>query len=761
MFRRSLLATLFGLVTLPSTMLFSATPPAVVNYQGVLRDATDKPLNGTHDMLFRFLDAPTGGTEIMIDQHAAVTSNAITVSNGLFVTALGGGTITDGSGAGTYTSLADVFRDYTTIYLEVKVGAETLSPRTQIISAAYALNATNAVNANSAGNASNLAGQPASFYLDTSSLPQTKTASVTFDSRIVDTNAMQALAASGVAVYASSTSGPGVYAASSNGTGVTASSFSAEGVKGTSTNGYGVRGISTGYVGVFGESTNAAGVVGTSGWAGGQFSQSDTFARAYLAYAKLGIYARGSFSEGGEAAQFLDSNYSAKVDVAVGDTGLVANGTFQAAKFTQGAASGAYALMAYNSTGVSGYSQAAGENPGWFQDLFAGSYTAVGRAGYKVKGSGGVSFVQNHPLDSSRVIVYTAPEGDENAVYTRGSARLENGIARVALSETFQWVANPSLGLTAHLTPRGSAVPLAVESLNTKELVVRGPVDGPKNLVFDYLVYGLRIGFEDRPVVEPKEHESFLPNLSTDQSIYRQHPELRTMTALARHSRIATAINPLARTPDLTAAHELETRIGRFDPQNHLALLDPPDTNRFVVDVKPALSRNANGPTALVRAEASPVLAPVTAEPSTDARLATRGEIVSSAPTAATVDRVQTRFAVSEPVEAGDLLAIDPLQPDKVRRAAGASDPFVMGIAAEASAPGATGDEVPVVDSSYALVKVDASFGAVRAGDLLVASPTPGHAMTAKAAATGTVIGKALGALDVGTGLVRVLVMPR
>jgi hypothetical protein len=61
---------------------------------------------------------------------------------------------------------------------------------------------------------------------------------------------------------------------------------------------------------------------------------------------------------------------------------------------------------------------------------------------------------------------------------------------------------------------------------------------------------------------------------------------------------------------------------------------------------------------------------------------------------------------------------------------------------------------------SYKGVKVDASFGAVHAGDLLVSSPHAGYAMKAtdRAQANGAVIGKALGDLASGTGLVPVMV---
>jgi hypothetical protein len=59
-------------------------------------------------------------------------------------------------------------------------------------------------------------------------------------------------------------------------------------------------------------------------------------------------------------------------------------------------------------------------------------------------------------------------------------------------------------------------------------------------------------------------------------------------------------------------------------------------------------------------------------------------------------------------------------------------------------------------------VKVTDEGGPIRPGDLLVASATPGHAMRAPSPAKqGSVLGKALGALDSGTGIVEMLVMLR
>jgi hypothetical protein len=72
-----------------------------------------------------------------------------------------------------------------------------------------------------------------------------------------------------------------------------------------------------------------------------------------------------------------------------------------------------------------------------------------------------------------------------------------------------------------------------------------------------------------------------------------------------------------------------------------------------------------------------------------------------------------------------------------------------------------TGEYVSVVTlGSYKAVKVDASFGPIHAGDLLTTSSNPGYAMKAadKTQASGAIIGKALGDLETGTGIVPVMV---
>jgi hypothetical protein len=67
---------------------------------------------------------------------------------------------------------------------------------------------------------------------------------------------------------------------------------------------------------------------------------------------------------------------------------------------------------------------------------------------------------------------------------------------------------------------------------------------------------------------------------------------------------------------------------------------------------------------------------------------------------------------------------------------------------------------VPVTILGMVLCKVSAENGAIRPGDLLVTSSTPGYAMRADRDSTppGTILGKALESLDSGTGLIQVLV---
>ena len=69
-------------------------------------------------------------------------------------------------------------------------------------------------------------------------------------------------------------------------------------------------------------------------------------------------------------------------------------------------------------------------------------------------------------------------------------------------------------------------------------------------------------------------------------------------------------------------------------------------------------------------------------------------------------------------------------------------------------------DEVPLAVVGIVPCKVTAENGPIMAGDLLVTSSTPGHAMkgTDRGRMLGAVVGKALEPLQKGTGVIQVLV---
>jgi hypothetical protein len=122
----------------------------------------------------------------------------------------------------------------------------------------------------------------------------------------------------------------------------------------------------------------------------------------------------------------------------------------------------------------------------------------------------------------------------------------------------------------------------------------------------------------------------------------------------------------------------------------------------------------------------------------------------------------------SETLEAGTVVIVDPLEPNHVKPAPRAYDTRVAG--AVSRQPGLVLGEksdtkAMVAQSGRVRVKVDAKYGAIRIGDLLVTSPTPGYAMRSRPMKVGTqtlhrpgtLLGKALEALPNGRGEILVL----
>lgn len=121
-------------------------------------------------------------------------------------------------------------------------------------------------------------------------------------------------------------------------------------------------------------------------------------------------------------------------------------------------------------------------------------------------------------------------------------------------------------------------------------------------------------------------------------------------------------------------------------------------------------------------------------------------------------------------VEPGHVVSIDPANPGELRMSSGAYDTRVAGVVSGAGGVrpgmlmGQRGSEAdgahPVALTGRVYVKVDASYGSVEPGDLLTTSDTPGHAMKIgdRDRAAGAILGKAMGSLENGRGLVLVLV---
>jgi hypothetical protein len=755
----------------------AAEPPDLVNYQGVLRGSDDSPLEGDHDMVFRFWSAEVGGAEILVDSHTAAGSGAVTLSGGLFDVQLGGGTVSDGSGAGVYDTLGRVFADYSAVWLEIQIGGEVLSPRVRVVSSPYAANAMH------------LGGKSGDQFVDTTSSVQSKLG------RLVVGQASGTGSAYGVEGYG--TVGGG-YFKDSNSSGYARVGTADYGVRGYGNSGGGyfedLDGSGYAYVG-YGD----YGAVGYGNTGGGYFEDLDGSGYAYVGYGDYGTEAYGN--SGGGHFEDLDSSAIAYVGsgnygvsgfgnygggyfsdrdgsgyayVGYGDYGISAKGDELGGYFKDLNDSGR-ALAGYADDGIHGYGNHTG---GYFEDLdesgqaevavggrgiwargdFAGGtfssvdgvthWTDVSRersgTTYKIYGTGQVSFVQNHPLDKDKLVVYAAPEGDEVATYTRGTARLVGGEARVELGETFAWVTNPDVGLTAHLTPRNECRGLYVASLTTDEMIVRELDGGTSDASFDYLVYGLRIGFEQHAAVQIKDQEAFLPRRGASEEFFAEHPGLQRYSALERFKEMRAALGE-SEEIDLSRAEALIAAIDDNREEIVAAARAEAEAERAGHLETPSEQRSSD--------ELPDSVSPRASEPITASEVAVMAE--------ATTDE-RTWLPVAEPVELGDVLVLDPARPGFLRRATTMSDAAVVGIAAGPAREADDGGlEAPVADARYAVVKVDAGYGEIRPGDRLASSPTPGHAMRVLETDSGAVLGRALDSLEIGTGTVRVLLLTR
>jgi hypothetical protein len=813
------------LLALSSTAAaLAATPPTLVNYQAVLRDASGNPLSGLFDVAFAFYDAPTGGTQILVDTHRQFfTFKPVTVTNGLLNAWLGGGAVTDGSGPGTYTTMDQVFRDYGTVWMEIQIGPantarDTLAPRVRIASSGYALES------------GLLGGNAAGSFVDTTASTELKSGALVVQGGVTGNSA------SAFGVFGNGGTAGGAFQP------LTGSSFAYAGYAGAGHYGLRAQGADAG--GLFRDADNlGTAYLGQGDWGmqgsgavGGVFStiartgyvelasgHQGLFAAGNNGAAELDNFATGSYSTMatqfgisaagvycspfcGAGAHFTVQPYSGRAWGAYGDIGLYADGAGAGAEFANPFSAG-HAQAAAGAFGMVGTGHQSGEGSGaagYFQDptyggtavLASGAYgvwgsspgtggqfasrvsnlnvsaiTAWGNVGlegdtvdvtnattpgyfvlgtpggssivyasvatywsdgpYTIRGDGAKAFVQNDPSDARRQVVYLALEGDEAGTYTRGTARLAGGAARVALDPSFARVTDPDVGLTALVTPRGGG-PLAIASLTSDTLSVKAGTAGPDDAVFDYAVYGLRLGFERLPIVQPKDRDSRLPAEAAGAPV--------PGSALARFVAMRTAIGETS-PPDLSRARRLrdEVRGATAGPANQ----DGPAIAGAPVSAqaRPAAPIVGAVPDAL--REAVPGLGP----PIPAAAPLLAGDVAAFAP----------------PADAsGPSAAAGPGAPvASLVRAAGAAGEIVAGIVGDDAGGARPGGVSLALGGALVLCNADASFGAIAVGDLLTASTTPGRARRAAEGERGAIVAKALQPLAEGTGRIRVLVMSR
>ncbi len=146
--------------------------------------------------------------------------------------------------------------------------------------------------------------------------------------------------------------------------------------------------------------------------------------------------------------------------------------------------------------------------------------------------------------------------------------------------------------------------------------------------------------------------------------------------------------------------------------------------------------------------------------------------LVAEKVTAATMDPlVLESFPVAskERCEPGDVLVIDPRGGGKVRLSYKAEDTGILGVVGPGGGVMENGEILVAILGAHGpprddhtrlacYVKADADHGAIRPGDLLTTSPTPGHAMKAVDPRIGTILGKALEPLAQGRGKIKVFV---
>jgi hypothetical protein len=729
----------------------AASPPDLLNYQGVLRDTSDNPLDGDYDMSFRFFDSPTGGAEILVDEHLAAGTGAVGVTNGLFSVGLGGGRVLDGSGPGTYVSLAEVFRDYTEVWLTVEVKGEELSPRTRVLSAGYALNADH------------LDGSDSSFFLNTSATPQSKAGPLTVEGAIESTTGGFTFPDGSVQTAAALPENL-IHTVDALGS-VGQYSALVVGDDGDAVISYYDGTAPSLDVALCGDPSCTSAVLRTVDPGTSIQHTSIALRRGNAVVSYYDVLAqnlKALFCNDPECSSFTDvaldgpgvGEYSS-IAVLPGDDSVVVSyydRVNTALKFARCSAPGCPSPTIRTLDSL--------------DDVGLETSIAVGADGNPVISYGDATNVEVKVADCADpdcvgVTLETVTVGADSSIAVRRDGRpilaiyvgppgddlvaadCADASCIVSTFNTLDAVGDVGSHPSIALAPSGNPVISYYDETNRDLKLAECADEGCAKVAI------LRLDADDN--VGQYNSVGIGPDGKAVVSYYDQtNRDLKLITHVT--GQVGQPPAPLAgpQRTDGTAGDRLDT------------------TGRLSTRIEVAPKRAS--------------LLPRPRDPGAGIRTDAEGNVYARSfrPSAGDSTRL---MRIAEPVEPGDVLVIDPERPGLMSLSRTAEDSAVVGVVAgepgvvlgvTPPVPAEPGEEsreppevaepildVPVALSSVVLCKVDAGYGAVRPGDLLTTSPTPGHAMLAHDPRPGTILGKALESLDSGKGLIEVLVTLR
>ncbi len=309
-------------------------------------------------------------------------------------------------------------------------------------------------------------------------------------------------------------------------------------VFGNSVNGaHGVVGATTGsgHAGVYGSNSSGSGYgvngfnsgSGNNGYLGGP--DYGVFGVSNAHPGVIGTSASG-FSPGVKGTSSVGNGWGVEgINVASTNYGLL-GGTAFGVQGVNNSASG-YGIEGIDNSGSTSGTGVYGSSGSGYAGYFSGAVemtsTLLVVGDVLVEGSFNAgspkNFVAPDSSNPSRQIVYTCLEGPESGTYFRGSGKITGGFATIEVPESFRLVSSAN-GITVVATAVGSPASLTVMKKGLDRIVVQGSSD----VDFDFMVNGVRAGFEDHQTIQPNKY--YIPRSATDDMA--RHMAAGTVTLL-------------------------------------------------------------------------------------------------------------------------------------------------------------------------------------------------------------------------------------